>query len=185
MLCSRWSLRSSRTRCSRSLRASSSAPAAHPRRSEDTRLDTLLTRPVQMLRWYPKYGIRRLDAIVLSHDHADAILGLDDLRGMQGGGSKARAACHTRRAKIVLLGGVAVRVEVSRSPPLVREFTRKLTRLRFSPFLWQADPNSQTGPLPVYLTPECMIGVEGRFPYLMPMCGLDSFEQRKLKILLL
>eukprot|EP00735_Rhodelphis_limneticus_P011015 TRINITY_DN4062_c0_g1::TRINITY_DN4062_c0_g1_i1::g.12004::m.12004 TRINITY_DN4062_c0_g1::TRINITY_DN4062_c0_g1_i1::g.12004 ORF type:complete len:387 (-),score=7.11,sp/O74545/YCV6_SCHPO/29.52/2e-27,Lactamase_B_2/PF12706.2/1.9e-16,Lactamase_B/PF00753.22/8.5e-05 TRINITY_DN4062_c0_g1_i1:106-1227(-) len=35
------------------------------------------------VRWYPRYGIPSVDAIVLSHDHADAILGLDDVRGIQ------------------------------------------------------------------------------------------------------
>lgn len=35
------------------------------------------------LRWMPPHGISRLDAIVLSHEHMDAIAGLDDLRGFQ------------------------------------------------------------------------------------------------------
>ncbi|XP_030457720.1 putative hydrolase C777.06c [Syzygium oleosum] len=32
------------------------------------------------LRWFPAYGIRTIDAVVLTHSHADAIGGLDDLR---------------------------------------------------------------------------------------------------------
>ena len=31
--------------------------------------------------WFPKYGIRKIDAIILTHPHADALNGLDDLRG--------------------------------------------------------------------------------------------------------
>jgi phosphoribosyl 1,2-cyclic phosphodiesterase len=35
------------------------------------------------LRWMPHHGIYHIDGIVLTHEHADAILGLDDLRGFQ------------------------------------------------------------------------------------------------------
>lgn len=34
-------------------------------------------------RWLPRYGVPTLDAVVLTHGHADAVLGLDDLRGLQ------------------------------------------------------------------------------------------------------
>eukprot|EP00850_Spirogloea_muscicola_P009851 SM000056S17969 [mRNA] locus=s56:337086:340299:- [translate_table: standard] len=37
----------------------------------------------QVLRWFPPYGIRSIDALLLTHEHADAILGLDDVRGVQ------------------------------------------------------------------------------------------------------
>lgn len=35
------------------------------------------------LRWMPRIGVTSIDAVVLSHEHADAIGGLDDLRGFQ------------------------------------------------------------------------------------------------------
>ena len=35
------------------------------------------------IRWMPPNGIQSLDAIVLTHDHFDAIGGLDDVRGFQ------------------------------------------------------------------------------------------------------
>ncbi|KAH9835841.1 beta-lactamase-like protein [Rhodofomes roseus] len=31
--------------------------------------------------WFPKYGLRRIDAVLITHAHADAMNGLDDLRG--------------------------------------------------------------------------------------------------------
>jgi len=33
------------------------------------------------LEWFPKYGLRHIDAVLITHAHADAINGLDDLRG--------------------------------------------------------------------------------------------------------
>ena len=35
------------------------------------------------LRWMPRHGLKSIDAIVLTHEHMDAIAGLDDLRGCQ------------------------------------------------------------------------------------------------------
>ncbi|KAB1218418.1 hypothetical protein CJ030_MR3G026298 [Morella rubra] len=32
------------------------------------------------LRWFPAFGIRNIDAVIITHSHADAIGGLDDLR---------------------------------------------------------------------------------------------------------
>ncbi|OCH96706.1 hypothetical protein OBBRIDRAFT_787275 [Obba rivulosa] len=31
--------------------------------------------------WFPKHGLRRIDAVLITHAHADAMNGLDDLRG--------------------------------------------------------------------------------------------------------
>jgi phosphoribosyl 1,2-cyclic phosphodiesterase len=37
----------------------------------------------QVLRWFVPYKIPRLDALILTHEHADAMLGLDNVRGVQ------------------------------------------------------------------------------------------------------
>ncbi|CAN1218140.1 Putative hydrolase C777.06c, partial [Linum perenne] len=33
-----------------------------------------------VLQWFPAYGLRTIDAVIITHSHADAIGGLDDLR---------------------------------------------------------------------------------------------------------
>ncbi len=35
---------------------------------------------VSALKWWPHYKLRNLDALILTHAHADAVNGLDDLR---------------------------------------------------------------------------------------------------------
>ncbi|OAY61225.1 putative hydrolase C777.06c [Manihot esculenta] len=37
----------------------------------------------QVLRWFTHYKIPRVDSIILTHEHADAVLGLDDIRAVQ------------------------------------------------------------------------------------------------------
>ncbi|KAL9687950.1 hypothetical protein QQ045_032362 [Rhodiola kirilowii] len=37
----------------------------------------------QVLRWFPHYKIPHVDSIILTHEHADAVLGLDDIRVVQ------------------------------------------------------------------------------------------------------
>ncbi|XP_057507104.1 putative hydrolase C777.06c isoform X1 [Actinidia eriantha] len=37
----------------------------------------------QVLRWFTVHKIPRVDSIVLTHEHADAVLGLDDIRAVQ------------------------------------------------------------------------------------------------------
>ncbi|KAK1278077.1 hypothetical protein QJS04_geneDACA022148 [Acorus gramineus] len=37
----------------------------------------------QVLRWFTHHKIPRVDSIILTHEHADAVLGLDDIRSIQ------------------------------------------------------------------------------------------------------
>lgn len=38
------------------------------------------------MQWWPKYGLSQIDAVILTHGHADAMLGLDELRTFTGKG---------------------------------------------------------------------------------------------------
>ena len=40
-----------------------------------------------IVRWFPQHNVTAVDAIILTHGHADAIFGLDDIRGVQASGS--------------------------------------------------------------------------------------------------
>ena len=46
-------------------------------------IDTGKTFRESILRWFPKYEVSSVDAIILTHGHADAIFGLDDVRSVQ------------------------------------------------------------------------------------------------------
>ncbi|KAF5198938.1 Metallo-hydrolase/oxidoreductase superfamily protein [Thalictrum thalictroides] len=37
----------------------------------------------QVLRWFTRHSIPQVDSIILTHEHADAVLGLDDIRAVQ------------------------------------------------------------------------------------------------------
>ncbi|CAM9734258.1 unnamed protein product [Scytosiphon promiscuus] len=46
-------------------------------------IDTGKTWREGVIRWFPRHGVKKLDGIILTHDHADAMLGLDDVRSIQ------------------------------------------------------------------------------------------------------
>ncbi|KAF8634423.1 hypothetical protein AX15_000874 [Amanita polypyramis BW_CC] len=61
-------------------------------RAVDGRLVTIVidvgkTFQAAALEWFPKYGLRKIDAVIITHAHADAMNGLDDLRGWTLGGA--------------------------------------------------------------------------------------------------
>jgi len=71
--------------------------AAQGQRAFNIQIDMGKTYRESMLRWYPRFGVPWVDAVVLTHDHADACFGLDELRTVQRqqeqGRSGAAAAC--------------------------------------------------------------------------------------------
>ena len=44
---------------------------------------------------FPKYGVSNLNALLLTHNHADACFGVDDLREFSSQGDRSRACGHT------------------------------------------------------------------------------------------
>lgn len=46
------------------------------------------------LNWFVHYGLRRIDAVLITHGHADAVFGMDDLRQWTIGGEKYSVQNH-------------------------------------------------------------------------------------------
>ena len=67
-----------------SLDDSDSDNGVEKNRIQNVVIDVGKTFTENALRWMPLYGLASLDAVVLTHEHMDAIAGLDDLRGFQG-----------------------------------------------------------------------------------------------------
>ncbi|CAM9424892.1 unnamed protein product [Ectocarpus fasciculatus] len=57
-------------------------------------IDTGKTWREGAIRWFPRHGVRGLDGIVLTHDHADAMLGLDDVRSIQDSRKRTPTPVH-------------------------------------------------------------------------------------------
>ena len=93
----------------------------------------------QALRWFPTYGVAQIDGVVLTHCHADAILGMDDLRCMQRWTPKA--------------GTPLSRVNATSSSTAGE---------RGSPEAWKATP------IQIYVGDRHVDTVKGVFPYLVP-----------------
>ena len=54
------------------------------RRTKTVVIDVGKTFTESALRWMPSHNLTSIDAVVLTHEHMDAVGGLDDLRGFQG-----------------------------------------------------------------------------------------------------
>jgi len=65
-------------------RTDNDEPDRRRRERRNVVIDVGKTFTENALRWMPKVGAASIDAVVLTHEHADAIGGLDDLRGFQG-----------------------------------------------------------------------------------------------------
>ena len=71
---------------------------AHPDgRQRHVQIDVGKTFREAVLRWYTAHGVGTLDAVILTHDHADAIFGMDDLRSVQRWDPKTRMSAETTR----------------------------------------------------------------------------------------
>jgi phosphoribosyl 1,2-cyclic phosphodiesterase len=57
-------------------------PSTPPRHS-NIQIDVCKTFLPAVLRWFPYYGVRTLDSVLITHEHSDACLGLDDIRSLQ------------------------------------------------------------------------------------------------------
>ncbi|KAG7363634.1 beta-lactamase-like protein [Nitzschia inconspicua] len=90
------------------------------------------------LRWFPKYGISSLDAIILTHHHMDAAGGLDDVRGFQS-------------------------IKWVEDPPKKGEHNESTGADPLSP-----TSRPVRAPLPLYLSDFCRLNLQSQFPWLLP-----------------
>ncbi|CAM9249110.1 unnamed protein product [Ectocarpus sp. 4 AP-2014] len=65
-----------------------------PAEVKHVQIDTGKTWREGAIRWFPRHGVRGLDGIVLTHDHADAMLGLDDVRSIQDSRKRTPTPVH-------------------------------------------------------------------------------------------
>ncbi|CAI5526447.1 unnamed protein product [Closterium sp. Naga37s-1] len=72
----------------------------------------------QVLRWFVRCKIPTIDALILTHEHADAILGLDDVRGLQR--FPRHAADHVEPLSVFLSRHCMARSVPSPSPAPLR-----------------------------------------------------------------
>lgn len=59
------------------------ADRTQPPRHSNIQIDVCKTFLPSVLRWFPYYGVRTLDSVLITHEHADACLGMDDIRSLQ------------------------------------------------------------------------------------------------------
>ncbi|CAI5975099.1 unnamed protein product [Closterium sp. NIES-65] len=85
----------------------------------------------QVLRWFVRCKIPTIDALILTHEHADAILGLDDVRGLQR--IPRHAADHVEPLSVFLSRRCMARCEQHRCMAriYVPVFSRLMTFMSF------------------------------------------------------
>mmetsp|Transcript_20686 Transcript_20686/g.20803 ORF Transcript_20686/g.20803 Transcript_20686/m.20803 type:complete len:248 (+) Transcript_20686:120-863(+) len=70
-------------RCNPSILIQYQAPNSPPAQDpKNIIIDVGKTFREAIIRWIPRHGIRSVDSVLLTHGHADAIFGLDDIRGV-------------------------------------------------------------------------------------------------------
>lgn len=120
-------------------------------------------------RQFPKEGIEGCNALVLTHDHADAILGLDDLRDLQHKEVHTHTIYHIgQRTYIHLWIGFVIRIYLRLSPVTMWRLAESCVVLcvGVSQLVGGGCFCVPEGPTDVYLSHTTMKGVTQQFPYL-------------------
>eukprot|EP00842_Homolaphlyctis_polyrhiza_P000869 jgi/Hompol1/1783/HPOL_002760-RA len=120
------------------------------------------------LTWFVEYRLRTIDAVILTHGHADAIMGLDDLRQFTIGGPKRRI----QEVVHIYLSQETMEVVARAFPYLVH--TEKATGGGEVPSVqFHVIPSGPSGPLPFTIEDELHVipfevehGKSGSGPYM-------------------
>jgi len=141
-------------------------------------------------RWYPIHGVKKLDAIILTHDHADAVFGLDDIRGIQA----IRDSKVLAKSTNVWCTEKTLKVVTRAMPYLVQDREsniRTVAQINFKTFLeseeFEPDPNGlKIRPLsvdhgPDYVATGFLFGAEERVVYLSDVSAVPPSTMEFIK----
>ena len=103
------------------------------------------------IRWFPHFDIRSVDFVVLTHGHADALFGIDDLRSTRDKEDKAPIPCYqSKECELVTRGIFPYLYPRQRIEGEEVRFVANIDWREITPFiLFEPVPGLAIYPLPV------------------------------------
>jgi len=129
-------------------------------------IDLCKTFRESMLRFYPRHGVSSLDAVWVTHEHADAIFGVDDVRGIQRYVEDPHQPITNELAELLPPNPPDNDREPPSSPSHCQPGSHSSTTAPPHPHSVSAQP------LPVYVSTPTFHSVKNRFGYLVKDQGV-------------